>query len=112
VPEFTFVSVTTDEVHNAVMYIKSNAAGVDEISLSFIKSLMSVLLGTLTHVFNNIFTCSEFPAKWMAFVVLPIPKVAVPVKFSDYRPISLLACLSKVFEVLMARQAGGTHSRK
>jgi hypothetical protein len=36
--------------------------------------------------------------------VLPIPKVAVTVKFSDYRPISLLACLSKVFEVLMARQ--------
>jgi hypothetical protein len=37
-------------------------------------------------------------------VVLPIPKVAVPVKCSYYRPISLLACLSKVFEVLMARQ--------
>jgi small basic protein len=37
-------------------------------------------------------------------VVLPTPKVAVPVKFSDYRPISLLACLSKVLEVLMARQ--------
>jgi small basic protein len=39
-----------------------------------------------------------------ASVVLPVPKVAVPVKFLDYRPISLLACLSKVFEVLMARQ--------
>jgi hypothetical protein len=37
-----------------------------------------------------------------ASVVLPIPKV--PVKFSDNIPISLLACLSKVFEVLMARQ--------
>jgi hypothetical protein len=37
-------------------------------------------------------------------VVLPIPKIAVPVKFSDYRPRSLLACLSKVFEVLIARQ--------
>jgi hypothetical protein len=35
-------------------------------------------------------------------VVLPIPKV--PVKFSVNRPISLLACLSKVFQVLMARQ--------
>jgi hypothetical protein len=34
-------------------------------------------------------------------VVLPIPKVN---KFSDYRPISLLVCLSKVFEVLIARQ--------
>jgi hypothetical protein len=37
-------------------------------------------------------------------MVLPIPKVAVLVKLSDYRPISLLACLSKVFEVLMVRQ--------
>jgi hypothetical protein len=75
-----------------------------EIPLSFIKSPSPVLLRTLTQVFNHIFTCSEFPARWGASVVLPIPKVAVPVKFSDYRPISLLACLSKVFEVVMARQ--------
>jgi hypothetical protein len=31
-------------------------------------------------------------------------KDCCPVKFSDYRPISLLACFSKVFEVLMAWQ--------
>jgi hypothetical protein len=37
-------------------------------------------------------------------VVLSIPKVADSLKFSDYRPIILLACLSNVFEVLMARQ--------
>jgi hypothetical protein len=37
-------------------------------------------------------------------VVLPIPKMSIPVKFSKYRPISLLVCLSKVFEVLIARQ--------
>jgi hypothetical protein len=36
--------------------------------------------------------------------VLPIPKVNSPVKFSDYRPISLLVCLTKEIEVLMARQ--------
>jgi hypothetical protein len=59
VPEFSFVSVTEDEVCNAVMSSKSNAAEVDEIPLSFIKSLMPVLLGTLTHFFNHIFTCSE-----------------------------------------------------
>jgi hypothetical protein len=75
-PEFSFVSVTEDEVRNAVMSIKSNAAGVDEIPLSFIKSLLPVLLGTLTHVFNHIFTCSEFPARWGVSVVLLIPKVA------------------------------------
>jgi hypothetical protein len=91
VPEFSIVSVTEDEVCNAVMSIKSNDDGKD-----FIKSLFPVLLGTMTHVFNHIFTCSEFPARWGASVVLPIPKVAVPVKFLAYRPISLLTCLDKV----------------
>jgi hypothetical protein len=87
VPEFSFVSVTEDDVFNAVMSIKSNTAGVNEISLSFIKSPLPVLLGTLTHVLNHISTYSEFPARWRASVLLPIPKVAVPVKFSDYKPI-------------------------
>jgi hypothetical protein len=91
VPEFSIVSVTEDEACNAVMSIKSNDAGV-----GFIKSLFSVLLGTMTQVFNHIFTCSEFPAKWRASVVLSIPKVAVPVKFLDYGPISLLTSLDKV----------------
>jgi hypothetical protein len=35
VPDFPFVSVTEDEVCNFVMSIKSNAAGVDEIPLSW-----------------------------------------------------------------------------
>jgi hypothetical protein len=46
-----------------LMSIKSNAAVVDEVLLSFNKSLLPVLLGTLTHVFNHIFTCSAFPAR-------------------------------------------------
>jgi hypothetical protein len=37
-PEFSFVSVTEDEVGGAVMFIKSNAALVDEIPLSLITS--------------------------------------------------------------------------
>jgi hypothetical protein len=57
-----------------------------------------------THIFNHIFVSSEFPGKWKISVVLPIPKVSSPAKFSDYRPISLLVCLPKDFEVLMARQ--------
>jgi hypothetical protein len=58
----------------------------------------------LTHIFNHIFVSSEFPGKWKTSVALPIPKVSSPAKFSDDRPVSFLVCLSKVFEVLMARQ--------
>jgi hypothetical protein len=44
-PYLSFFFVTESEVYNAVMSIKSNAAGVDEIPLSFIKLLLSILLG-------------------------------------------------------------------
>jgi small basic protein len=103
VPEFSFVSVAEDQVCIAVMPIKSNATGVYEIPLSFIT--FACFLGTLTHVFNHRFPCSVFLARWRTSVVLPVlKKVALPVKYSGYSPISLLACLSKVFKVLMARQ--------
>jgi hypothetical protein len=74
------------------------------IPLSFITLLLPVVIPVLIHIFNHIFVNSEIPGKWKTSVVLPIPNVRSPAKFSDYRPISLLVCLSKVFEVLMARQ--------
>jgi hypothetical protein len=40
----------------------------------------------LTHTFNHILVSSEFPGKWKTSVVLPIPKVRSPAKFSYYRP--------------------------
>jgi hypothetical protein len=103
VHEFSFATVSESEICDAVMSIRSEAAGVDEIQLSFIKLLLPMFLPVLTHIFNHIFVSSEFPRKWKTSVVLPIPKIGSPAKFSDYRPISLLVCLSKVFEKLMAR---------
>jgi hypothetical protein len=53
------------------------------VPLSFIKLLLLVVLPVLTHIFNHIFVSSEFPVKWKTSVVLPIPKVTSPAKFSD-----------------------------
>jgi hypothetical protein len=83
----------------SVIFIRYDAAGVDGISLSFIKLLLAVVLFVLVHIFNQIFVSSEFPGKCKTSMVLPTLKVSSPAKFSDYRPISLLVCLSKVFEV-------------
>jgi hypothetical protein len=100
VPEFSFATVSESEIYDAVMFIRSDAASVNGIPLSFIKLLLPVVLPVLTHIYNLIFVGFKFPGKRKTSVVLPIPKVN---KFSDYRPISLLVCLSKVFEVI-ARQ--------
>jgi hypothetical protein len=92
------------------MSIRPDAAGVDGIPLSFIKYLLPVVVPVLTHIFNHIFVSSEIPGKWKTSVVLLIPKVSSPAKFSDYRPISLLVCFLKVFEVLDG-SANGRHIR-
>jgi hypothetical protein len=91
VTEFSFATVSESEIYDAVMSIRSDAADV---------------LHVLTHIFNHIFVSSEFPEKWKTSVVFPIPTISSLAKFSDYRPISILVCLSKVFEVLMGRQMG------
>jgi hypothetical protein len=85
--------------YDTVMSIRFDADGVDDIPLSFIKLLLPVVLPVVTHIFNHIFVSSEFPEKWKTSVVLSIPKVGRPAKFSDNRPSSFLVCLSTVFEV-------------
>jgi hypothetical protein len=71
-------------------------SSLDGIPLLFVKMLLPMVLPALTHLFNFIFTCSEFPSRWKCAVVLSIPKVSNPAGFSDFRPISLLPCLSKI----------------
>jgi Reverse transcriptase (RNA-dependent DNA polymerase) len=74
--------------------------------MSFIKLLLPVILPILTFIFNHIFTTSEFPQRWKTSIVIPIPKVTNPGSLSDFRPISLLPCFSKILEVIMAHIDG------
>jgi hypothetical protein len=104
VPEYSCATVSESEIYDAVMSIRSDADGADTLSLLLIKLLLPLVLLVLIHIFNHIFVSSEFPEKRKTSVVLPIPKIGSTAKFSDYSPISILVCLSKVFEVLMARQ--------
>jgi hypothetical protein len=60
------------------MSIRSDAAGVDGIPLSFIKLLLPLVLPVLIPIFKHIFVSSEFPGKWKTSVVLSIPKVSSP----------------------------------
>ncbi len=104
VQKFSFQPVDCVDVLNAIKSVKSNAAGFDEIPLSFIKLLIPIILPTLTHIFNYIFTCSTFPDRWKTSIVIPVPKKINPTALTDFRPISLLPTLSKILEVIMADQ--------
>ncbi|XP_075150402.1 uncharacterized protein LOC142224508 [Haematobia irritans] len=81
------------------MDIKSDATGLDEINPKLIKMILPLLLPYWTFVFNTIFTESLFPTSWKRSKIIPLPK-----SNNEFRPISILSYLSKVFEKLMCNQ--------
>jgi hypothetical protein len=52
-----------------------------------------------TYFFFCNFTHDIFPANWKLCKIIPLPKISNSSDFSDYRPIAILPCLSKAFEV-------------
>jgi hypothetical protein len=101
---FTFNTVSPSDVFKVIFEIKSNAVGLDEIPIKFLRILINPLLSHITHIFNSSITSGVFPTAWKYSKIIPIAKVADPLKPEDYRPISILPALSKALEMLMRDQ--------
>ena len=101
---FSFQHVTERDLSNALFSIKSNAVGIDGISIKFLKIIFPFISAPLTHILNHSFTTSCFPNDWKIAEVLPIPKITRPQSPSDFRPISVLTSFSKIFEILITKQ--------
>ena len=101
---FEFTSVSNEDIKLAIDLIKTNACGHDELSAAFIKKLAPFIIPYLTHIINNCITKCIFPKAWKIGVVKPIPKVSNPAGVDEFRPISILPCLSKILERIMHLQ--------
>ena len=95
-----FLNPTTpSEVSSIVHSLKtSKCEGVDGLSLSPIKETIDLLAAPLSHIFNLSFERGVFPDKLKLAKILPVFISDDPFLFSNYRPISILPCLSKVLE--------------
>ena len=58
----------------------------------------------MVNIINNAIDKNEFPDKWKIARVSPIPKIDQPLDMKDYRPISILPVLSKVYERVILYQ--------
>ena len=72
----------------------------DGLCISPIKDSIDLIAAPLTHICNLSFSQGVFPDKLKTAKILPIFKCDDSSLFSNYRPISILPCLSKVFEKL------------
>lgn len=104
---FSFGNVTSIDVVNAMNSIKSKALGLDNVPLTFVRMFLPFVLPPLTHIINYAFTSSTVPRAWKLSRVLPVHKKTMHRGLDDFRPISILPCLSKVFEILAKEQIVG-----
>nr|CAI5830915.1 unnamed protein product [Callosobruchus analis] len=101
---FTLKPVDTKTVEEALLSVKSNAAGSDGITLHMLKLCLPMILPHVTHIVSCCLELGYFPLNWKLSVVTPLPKVSTPTCLNDLRPISLLCVLSKVLEKVVSKQ--------
>ena len=96
-------SITDTEIENVVRNLPNNkAVGTDCIRNEYLKSTLHLLLPSYVKICNIIFDTGIFPESWTLGVIQPVYKNKGDSKDpSNYRPISLLSCFSKVFTSIL-----------
>ena len=87
---------------NFLFSLKTNKSpGVDEINFNVIKHCFGELCGPLKYLFDLSLQSGVFPDLMKIAVVSPIFKTGDTADISNYRPISVLPCFSKILERVM-----------
>lgn len=97
------IFTTPKEVWNTIKVLPvAKAPGYDKIPNSALKHLPKVAIMELTHIYTSCLRLAYFPTKckWAEIVMIPKPGKdhGLP---GNYRPISQLTTMSKVFEIIL-----------
>ena len=93
------IDISHDDTFTALASLDpSKAMGGDRIPPIILKHSASALLYPIHHLFTLCLSQSYLPAEWRSHYITPIPKSGDLSSVSNYRPISLLCCISKVLE--------------
>lgn len=77
-------------------------AGPDGIPPMFVKRCWAALEGPVVRIFSRIFETGIFPKMWKFSYIFPILKEGDSHNITNYRPISVLSCLPKLLDALLA----------
>ena len=95
-----------DEVLNEITQFNVNkSSGHGDISPKVIKAIYSYIVKPLTQIFNLSFLTGKLPDALKIALETPVYKANDKHTFSNYRPISVLPCFSKILEKLMYKRA-------
>lgn len=100
IPNSIFLTpVNQNEIIKYISSLKNNSAtGIDQISVKLIKICHTYLTIPLTHIINTIFITGLVPAHFKETIITPIYKSGSRSEKTNYRPISVINNIAKIFE--------------
>ncbi len=101
-----FVSpVPENELVNMIMSLDSNKAVADsDIPTKLLKRCKVIIKIPFLHMVNKSFVTGKFPKILKTARVTPLFKKNDPTEIGNYRPVSILSCISKIIEKLMKKR--------
>ena len=105
VTTFHFHEITTQDVMCIISKLPNKkSTGYDKISTETIKILSAVISPTLSLIINKCILNGTVPDEMKVSKIKPLFKKGDVTLLNNYRPISLLPCVSKIFERVLFNQ--------
>ena len=101
---FEFKSISPVEVWEEINKLDRSQKTSGEISTDIVKPISGCSLEHITYFINKMLSSNEFPGKLKLADVSPIFKCGESTQKANFRPLSVLSALSKVFERIMCQQ--------
>ena len=102
---FSFERINVQEVVNLVKGIDGGkATGLDNIPCKLLKIAADVVAPSLTCIFNQSLLTGIYPSDWKLAKVTPIFKTGSKTDLNNYRPISVIPAVAKIFEKIIYDQ--------
>lgn len=94
--------ITPSEVLNSIKDLKrGKAPGPDGLGSDFFMITSPIFIDCLTKTFNSIFTSGKYPLEWTKSMIFPLHKKGNSNNVNNYRGISLLNILGKIFSKII-----------
>ena len=104
-PTFNFRTISSNDVLRAINIIKlKSTVDQDDISQKMLKISANIIAPVLANIFNRSVQSCTFPDCWKLSIVTPVFKKGNKFLVTNYRPISILSAVSKVFERVIYEQ--------
>ena len=97
--KFDFSQTNNEEMSKIIdKFLPKTSSGIDGISMKLIKRIKHLITDSLTLIINQSLNTGIFPENLKSAKVLPLFKKGDSSTMGNYRPISLLPAISKIFE--------------